>query len=126
MAMRLGLSKEQIAKMHDIWKKYFVDTRNERFDLAEKWLEIHRMFTDPKADPGAIMAKQKELMAIRDRLMLARAQAMVDSRSVLTPEQLEKLDMAMMPHYLGGMGGMHRGMMGEHGMMHGEMMEHQE
>ena len=100
--------------MRGIWTRYYLDTRDLRFDLAEKWLEMHRLFTDPKTDAPALMAKEKELMAIRDRLMTGRVQTMVDCRSVLTPEQIRKLDLMVMSH---GERGMDPGMM-EGGMGH--------
>ena len=79
-------------------------------DLAEKWLEMHRLYTDPEAGPAALMAKEKEMISIRDRLTLRRAQAMIDARSILTPEQMQRLDVMVMSHYGGGMGRMGQGM----------------
>lgn len=116
MASYLGLTKEQTARMRDIWNLYYSDTRNLKFDLAEKWLEMHRLYTDPKAGPAALMAKEKEMISIRDRLTLRRAQAMIDARSILTPEQMQRLDVMVMSRYGGGMGRMGQGMTAGHDM----------
>ena len=117
MASYLGLTKEQAARMRDVWSKGdYSDTRNLKFDLAEKWLEMHRLYTDPAADPAALMAKEKEMISIRDRLMLREAQAMIDARSILTPEQMQRLDVMVMSHYGSGMGRMGQGMTAGHDM----------
>ncbi len=113
----LNLSQDQVAKMRDIWKRYYLDTRNLRYDLMQKRIEMRKLFTDPKVDAGTLMAKQKELASIRARLMDRRAQAMIECRSLLTPEQLQRLDILMMSHRMGAMGpGMGHGMMSP-GMM---------
>jgi Spy/CpxP family protein refolding chaperone len=64
-------------------------------------MEMRKLYTDPKADQAALMAKEKELAGLRDKLMERRFQAGLEFRSILTPEQIQKLD--RMPH---------RGMMG--------------
>lgn len=96
---RLDLSKEQKDKMRDIWDRYRADTRNLKYDLMERRVEMRRLFTDPKADQASLLAKEKELAGLRQRLMERRAQATLEWRSILTPEQIEKLD--RMPHERG-------------------------
>jgi Spy/CpxP family protein refolding chaperone len=133
----LNLTQDQIAKMRDLHTRYYGETRNLRYDLMQRRLEMRRLFLDPKADSASILAKQKELSAARQGLMDAMARMMVEWRAILTPEQIQKLDMAALAHgRMGGMmmgGGMgHRDMMDDHdgrGMMgrgaeaHG-MMDH--
>ncbi|OPY62837.1 MAG: zinc resistance protein [Syntrophorhabdaceae bacterium PtaU1.Bin034] len=99
----LNFSRDQIAKMRDLWNRYYADTRNLRYDLMQKRIEMRRLFTDPKADSAAIAAKQKEVSAIRQKLVDRRAQAMIEWRGLLTPEQIQKLDTFSMGHR--GMGG---------------------
>jgi Spy/CpxP family protein refolding chaperone len=72
----------------------------------EKRVEMRKLFTDPKADQATLLSKEKELSALREKLMERRAQAMLEWRSILTPEQIQKLD--MMPRGR-GMSGMGRG-----------------
>jgi Spy/CpxP family protein refolding chaperone len=95
----LDLSKEQITKMHDLWLRHFADSHDLRYDLMQKRLEIERLFTDPKADPAALMAKEKELALVRERLMEERARTIIGWRSLLTPEQIGKLDLMTMTHH---------------------------
>ncbi len=101
----LGLTRDQITKMRDVWARFYLDTRNLRYDLMQKRLEMKRLFTDPKADAAALQAKQRELSAIRQKLMDRRAQAIIEWRSLLTPQQIQKLDILSMAHRGMGMRG---------------------
>ena len=109
----LGLSKEQLDKMRALRDRFYNETRDLRYDMAEKRIEMRKLFTDPKTDDAALLAKQKELSALHQKLMDKVAQMMLEGRKILTPEQLQKIDrMGMGP---GGMG---------FGMMDGPMMGH--
>lgn len=120
----LNLSDEQKAKVKDIHTRFYTETRGLRYDLIVKRIELRRLFLDPKADAAAIMAKEREVSALRQKLGDAMARMMVDWRGVLTPEQIQKLDMMSLAHHegMGGMGmpGGRMGMMqGRMGMMEG-------
>ena len=109
----LGLSKEQLEKMRGMRDRFYNETRDLRYDMAQKRLEMRKLFTDPKTDDATLLAKQKEMSALRQKLQDKMAQMMIEGRRILTPEQLQKLErMGMGP---GGMG---------FGMMHGPMMGH--
>jgi len=88
----LNLSEEQVAKMKDIRNRFRTETRDMRYNLAIKRIEMRKLFTDPKTDDVALLAKQKE---INNLLMLRadkRAQLKIEWRKILTPEQIAKLD----------------------------------
>ena len=53
---------------------------------------MRKLFTDPKADQAALLAKERELAALRQKLTEIRVQASLEWRSILTPEQIQKLD----------------------------------
>jgi len=114
----LGLSKEQIDKMQALRDRFYNETRDLRYDMAQKQLEMRKLFMDPKTDDATLLAKQKEMSGLRQKLADKMAQMMIEGRKILTPEQLQKLDRAGMG--LGGMMG--GGMMG--GQMGGGMMGH--
>ncbi len=121
-----GLSKEQIEKMQALRDRFFNETRDLRYDMAQKRLEMRKLFMDPKTDDAALLAKQKEISVLRQRLQDKMAQMMIEGRKILTPEQLQKLDRTGAGPGgrmgWGGMGfGMGRGMMGP---MAGGMMGH--
>lgn len=111
----LNLSDEQKAKIKDIHKRFYLETRGLRYDLMEKRIEFKRLFLDAKTDAAAIMAKEREVSALRQKLHEAKIHMILDFRGVLTPEQLQKLDMMFLAHHEGmenGMGPM--GMMSGH------------
>lgn len=102
----LNLSQEQRDKMRELRNRYYTDTHDLRYDVLQKRLELRKLFTDPKVDDATLLAKQKELSALRQKLIDRRAQMMIEWRKILTPEQIQKLDrMPMAP----GMGHRWRG-----------------
>lgn len=130
IAAYLDLSNDQITRMRDLHNRYYQETRNLRYDLMQRRLEMRRLFLDPKADSAALLAKQREVSSARQRLGDAMARMMVDWRAILTPQQIQKLDMAALGHSRMGTDGMMMGggwgygMGGEmqHGMMMGRGM----
>jgi Spy/CpxP family protein refolding chaperone len=111
----LNLSKEQIDKMQELRGRNYAETRDLRYELSQKQLDMRKLFTDPKAEDATILAKQKELSSLRQKLMDKMAQIPIEMRKVLTPEQLQKLDQLLAGHFgmgMGGFGGMGPGMMG--------------
>ncbi len=107
----LGLSKEQIDKMQALRDRIFNETRDLRYEMAEKRLEMRKLFTDPKISDATLTAKQKEMSALRQKLQDKMAQMMIEGRKILTPEQLQKLDRGGMGGAM-GFGGMGFGMGG--------------
>jgi len=105
----LNLSPEQKEKMKESRNRYHSDTKDLRYDLAGKRLEMRKLFTDPKTDDATLLAKQKEISELRQQLRDKKAQKKIEWRRILTPEQIAKLD--QMPHRQGAMG---RGMKDYH------------
>ena len=113
---RLNLTKEQIDTMREMRDRYFQETRDMRYELAQTKLEMRKLFTDPKVDDATLLAKQKEVSSLRQKFTDKMAQMMIEGRKILTPEQIKKLDQMPMGGF--GMGGMGFDMMGR-GMMMG-------
>ena len=57
----LGLSDKQLAKMKELKNRFRNDTRDLRYDLAIKRIEMRKLFTDPQTDDATLIAKQKEI-----------------------------------------------------------------
>lgn len=95
----LGLSPEQKEKMKELRSRYKSETRDLRYDLAAKRLEMRKLFTDPKSEEAALLAKQKELNALRQQMTEKKSQMKMEWRKILTPEQIAKLD--QIPHKKG-------------------------
>jgi Spy/CpxP family protein refolding chaperone len=107
----LNLSEEQVKKMSGLRDLIYSETRDLRYDLAQKRLEMRKLVTEPKTDEATLLAKQKEISALREKLLDKMAQIPLEMRKILNPEQIQKL--GMMPMGLGRMGGMMgRGMLG--------------
>jgi len=92
MASYLGLTQEQIAKMRELRDRFRSETHDVRYDLAIKKTEMRKLFTDPKVDDATLLAKQKEINALRQKLMERAAQLKIEWRKILTAEQIQKLD----------------------------------
>jgi len=117
----LGLSTEQVDKIRGLRDRFYNETRDLRYEMAQKQLEMRKLFMDPKTDDAKLLAKQKEMSGLRQKLQDKMAQMMIEGRKILTPEQLQKLDRTGMG--LGGMGfGMMDGPMMGHGMRGGGIM----
>ena len=97
----LNLSKEQMGKMHEIKTRYYKETRNMRYELEQKRIEVRKLFTDPKTDDTTLLAKEKELNTLKLKLMDKMAEMKIEQRKTLTPEQLQKLDTMSMDHHHG-------------------------
>ena len=101
---KLNLTPEQKARFQELRRKFIGENAQLIGGLVAKRLELRSLWTDPKADSQAILAKERELRDLQNRMRDKIVRYRLEARNSLTPEQIEKL---------GSMGGMgHRGMMG--------------
>jgi len=106
---RLNLTPEQRAKFKGLRRKFMEENAQLIGGLMTKRLELRLLWTDPKADSKAILAKERELGELRNRMRDKIVQYRLEARNSLTPEQIEKLGM------MGGMGlGFGRGLHHHH------------
>ena len=101
---RLNLTPEQKAKFQELRRKFIGENAQLIGALVAKRLELRSLWTDPKADSQAILAKERELRGLQNRMKDKIVQYRLEARNSLTPEQIEKLGL------IGGMGC--RGIMG--------------
>jgi len=101
---KLNLTPEQKAKFQELRRTFIVENAQLIGALVAKRLELKSLWTDPKSDSRAILAKEKELRDLKNRMKDKIIQYRLQARNSLTPEQIEKFGM------MGGMG--RRGMMG--------------
>jgi|WetSurMetagenome_2_1015567.scaffolds.fasta_scaffold11672_3 hypothetical protein len=88
----LDLSAEQVSKIGALRTKFLRDTKDLRYDLSKKRLEMHRLFADPTVDTTALLSCRKELASLRTRITDALVRATVEAREILKPDQIEMLD----------------------------------
>lgn len=82
------LTPEQRTKFQELQSKFMEETAQLRGALVTKRIELQSLWTNPQADPKAILDKEKELRSIQDQLRDKGIQFKLELRKVLTPEQL--------------------------------------
>jgi Spy/CpxP family protein refolding chaperone len=83
-----SLSPEQRAKFQELRRKFIEETAQLRGALLTKRLELQSLWNDPKADPKAIMDKEKELRDLQNQMRDKVVQNRLEARKLLTPEQI--------------------------------------
>jgi Spy/CpxP family protein refolding chaperone len=91
MWANLNLSDQQLEKMWQLREKFRTDTQSLRHDLFAKRLEMKSLFTNPSTDEATLMAREKELSGLRQRMLDKMAQFKIEQRSVLTADQIKIL-----------------------------------
>jgi Spy/CpxP family protein refolding chaperone len=83
-----SLTPEQKTKFQELRSKFDEETAQMRGAMVNKRLELQSLWTDPKADPKAILDKEKELRDLQNQMMDKATQMKLEARNFLTPEQL--------------------------------------
>jgi len=87
----LNLSPEQTQKMQALQESYFKETLSLRNEMMVKKLELQTLWAQTKPDDGKILAKQKEINALRAQLQEKATRHRLETRNILTPEQQAQL-----------------------------------
>jgi Spy/CpxP family protein refolding chaperone len=95
----LNLTPEQKAKFKELRRKFIGENAQLIGGLVTKRLELRSLWTDPKANSQAILAKERELRDLQNRMRDKIIQQKLEFRSSLTPEQIEKLGMMRWRHH---------------------------
>jgi Spy/CpxP family protein refolding chaperone len=88
---KLNLTLEQKAKFRELRRKFIEENAQLIGGLVAKRLELRSLWTEPKADSKAILAKERELRDLQNRMRDKIMQYKLEARNSLTPEQIEKL-----------------------------------
>ena len=95
----MNLTPEQGGKLFDLKEKFRTDTASLRKDLLVKHLEMKALWKTENPDQNAILAKQKELNALKDQMSLKMVTFRLEAKKIA-------------PHAAFGMGMGHGGGMG--------------
>jgi len=95
---RLDLDQKQKAGLRELHRKFKGETAQLVGELVTKRIELRVLWSDPKADSEAILAKEKELRDLQNQMKDKIVQYKLEARKLLKPEQIEKLG------FMGGMG----------------------
>jgi Spy/CpxP family protein refolding chaperone len=102
----VDLSKEQMDRMWQIRERFNAETSTLRYELFQKRNELRTLYSDPKASDAAILAKEKEVDTLRQKMRDKTVRFKLEQRKVYTPEQLQKLAVSGHgPGFGGGRGG---------------------
>ena len=101
----LGLSDEQVARLHKIGVDAQKASVQTRADMQLRRIELRELMRADNPDQSAIMAKLDEVNALQGKMQKQRVETLLAARSVLTPEQLKKVKTLMENRRAGGPGG---------------------
>ena len=101
----LGLSDEQVARLHKISVDAQKASVQTRADMQLRRIELRELMRADNPDHDAIMRKLDEVNALQGKMQKARVETLLAARSVLTPEQLKKVKTFMENRGAGGPGG---------------------
>lgn len=87
----VDLSKEQTDKMWQLREKFNSETSSLRYEMFQKRNELRTLYADPKAADTAILAKEKEVDTLRQKMHDKMIRFKLDQRKIYTPDQLKKL-----------------------------------
>lgn len=117
---QLNLTPEQKTKLNELKEKHWKDTATLRNEMQTRRLELRTLWTAPNPDKDKILAKQKELNDLRDKMQAKGTDYKIEGRKLLTPEQAAQAGISGPGMGCGngmGMGMMGRGMGGRKMMM---------
>ena len=87
----LNLTPEQIEKMKALRKSFFEQALPLRSGLMSKKLELKALWVQTNPDEEKLLAKQKEINALRAQLGEKVTKNRLEMRKILTPEQQARL-----------------------------------
>ena len=86
----LNLTPEQKTKFQELRRNFRAENAQLIGAIVAKRLELQSLWTDPKAESKAILAKEKELRDLQNQMRDQRVQLRLEARKFLTPEQVFK------------------------------------
>ncbi len=82
------LPPEQMTKLQELDRKFREENAKLIGEIVSKRIELQSLWTDPKADPKAILDKEREMTELRNQLRDKVNQMRLEVRKFLTPEQI--------------------------------------
>jgi Spy/CpxP family protein refolding chaperone len=87
----LNLTAEQNQKIQALNESFFKETLPLRNEMQTKHLELRTLWAQTEPDQEKILAKQKEIDALKTQLQEKATKNRLEMRKVLTPEQQAQL-----------------------------------
>lgn len=92
MFKHLEVTPEQREKLQEIHRKQAEFAKGQRLALKSREHELSLLLKSPGATRDQALAKNREIDGIKQKLSEARIRSWFDSRAVLTPEQIKKME----------------------------------
>lgn len=89
--VNLDLSAEQKVKIQEQRRAFFKDTADLRADIFKKRQELDILMLEPTVDAEQAKKIQDGISSLRAQMAQKRLQAQLNTRAVLTPEQIKLL-----------------------------------
>ena len=83
----LNLTPEQTQKMQALQESFFKETVSLRNELMSKKFESRSLWAQTNPDQEKILAKQREINALKAQFQEKATKHRLDARNILTPEQ---------------------------------------
>jgi zinc resistance-associated protein len=85
------LTQEQIEKLQSLQLEFDKETLSLRNDIITKRLEIQKLWSADNLDENAIIAKEKEMMELRNQMQEKRLKYNINLAKILPKEQIDKI-----------------------------------
>jgi Spy/CpxP family protein refolding chaperone len=108
-ASYLGLTPEQTSQLQAMRERHFKEIAPLQEKLFAKKQELRLLWANPNPDASQITAKQKEITALQAQIQELSTKHQLEARSILTPEQQQKLSVMRGPGLGAGLGWGKRG-----------------
>lgn len=90
--VNLDLSEEQRAQLLELQKEHFTERQNLRNQIAEKMFELRQLYLQENPDQDKISELKEQLTDLRTKMIEQAEEHRTELKSILTTEQLEKLE----------------------------------
>ncbi len=88
----LNLTPEQMQKIQALREAHWQEVAPLQNELRNKQLELRSLWMQPSPEQEKIVAKQKEVNALREKIQEKAAKNRLEMRQILTPDQQAKLE----------------------------------
>jgi len=87
----LNLTQDQTEKLQGLHEGFFKETAGLRTDLHKKQLALEALMLEPSVDTDKAGKLQADISALEGQIEQKRLQYQIESRKILTPEQIGAL-----------------------------------
>lgn len=90
-----SLTPEQQTKFQELTLKFNEETAALKGSLLGKKLELQALWSNPKTEPNTIMVKEREMRDLQNQMDEKTLQHKLETRKLLTPEQISQFGQSM-------------------------------